>query len=160
MQTTEIAPTLTLLFRELAYGAAPDNAFVLNPGDAGLVAALERLSADEASASVAGGATVAAHVKHVEYGLSLLLRWSRGENPYADADWAAAWQTSRVSNAEWAALRRQLRDTLGRVEAVFATPREVSDVELNGLVGAVVHLAYHLGAMRQIAPGMRGPKAS
>lgn len=31
-------------------------------------------------------------------------------------------------------------------------------IELTGMLGSIAHLAYHLGAMRQIAKGMRGPK--
>lgn len=31
-------------------------------------------------------------------------------------------------------------------------------VEANGIAGSVAHLAYHLGAIRQIATGARGPR--
>ena len=37
-------------------------------------------------------------------------------------------------------------------------PRAASEVELAGMIGSIVHLAYHLGAIRQIAKGARGPK--
>ena len=30
--------------------------------------------------------------------------------------------------------------------------------ELNGVIGSVVHLGYHLGAIRQIHVGARGPR--
>jgi hypothetical protein len=32
-------------------------------------------------------------------------------------------------------------------------------VELKGVIGVVVHLAYHLGAIRQIDAAAQGPKA-
>ena len=38
------------------------------------------------------------------------------------------------------------------------TPRQVTDIELSGMIGSVAHLAYHLGAMRQINRNARGPK--
>jgi hypothetical protein len=38
-------------------------------------------------------------------------------------------------------------------------PREMSDVELNIFVGNIAHLAYHLGAIRQIDRTARGPSA-
>ena len=38
-------------------------------------------------------------------------------------------------------------------------PREMSDVELNSVIGSVAHLAYHLGAIRQIDRSIQGPKA-
>ena len=41
---------------------------------------------------------------------------------------------------------------------MLKTPREVADVELTGLVASVAHLAYHLGAIRQIHKSIRGPR--
>jgi hypothetical protein len=40
------------------------------------------------------------------------------------------------------------------------TARDVDDTELNGMIGSVAHLAYHLGAIRQINRGARGPTES
>jgi hypothetical protein len=36
-------------------------------------------------------------------------------------------------------------------------PREVQEIELNGMIGSIAHLAYHLGAIRQIDSSLRGP---
>ena len=36
---------------------------------------------------------------------------------------------------------------------------EVEGVELNGVIGIVAHLAYHVGAIRQIDRSLRGPSA-
>jgi hypothetical protein len=33
----------------------------------------------------------------------------------------------------------------------------VQEIELNGIIGSVAHLAYHLGAIRQINQTLRGP---
>ena len=38
-------------------------------------------------------------------------------------------------------------------------PREVSESELNSVVGSIAHLAYHVGAIRQIDLSARGPSA-
>jgi hypothetical protein len=35
----------------------------------------------------------------------------------------------------------------------------MSAVELNGVIASIAHLAYHLGAMRQIDRNIQGPKA-
>jgi hypothetical protein len=57
-----------------------------------------------------GKTTVAAHVDHVHYGLTLLNRWAAGEaNPFADADWNASWQRTTVSPEQWRTLRDNLR---------------------------------------------------
>jgi hypothetical protein len=34
----------------------------------------------------------------------------------------------------------------------------VSAIELAGMIGSIAHLAYHLGAIRQISKTVRGPK--
>ena len=65
---------------------------MLNPGDEGLLRSLEKLSAADASALTPTGSSIAAHVDHVRYGLSLMNRWSQGENPFESADWSASWR--------------------------------------------------------------------
>ena len=34
----------------------------------------------------------------------------------------------------------------------------VNDVEAGGIIGSIAHTAYHLGAIRQMQPALRGPK--
>jgi hypothetical protein len=161
MHTNDITRSLTTLFSELVDGAkAPVGGnFVLNSGDAGLLASLDKLSAADASRSVHGGATIAAHAQHVRYGLSLKNRWAtEGGNPFAGAKWDEAWKISAVSDAQWAEIRAGLRDESHRWLQVLGSPRDVSAVELSGMIGEIVHVAYHLGAMRQIAASARGPR--
>ena len=159
MNTGELTNTLTTLLAELVDGAPEGAAFMLNGGDPGLLRSLDRLSAEGASHAVDGGATIAAHVDHLRYGLSLMNRWAGGENPFLDADWTAAWRTSSVSEEEWERLRTALRhEAQGWLQAI-GQPREVSAIELNGVVGSIAHLAYHLGAIRQIDRAVRGPSA-
>jgi hypothetical protein len=160
MQTTEIGETLTTLFSELIDGArSTGGAFILNSGDAGLLRSLDGLSAADASRSLDGGATVAAHAQHVRYGLSLMNRWaSEGGDPFSDAKWEEAWKTSSVNDREWARIRDGLRNEAHRWLEALGSPREVATVELNGMIGSIAHLAYHLGAVRQIAARARGPR--
>ena len=160
MNTTDMAPALERLFSELVDGASEGGgAFVLNSRDAGLLRSLDKVSAAEASRSVNGGATIAAHSQHVRYGLSLMSRWAtEGGDPFADATWDEAWTFGAVDATRWAEIRSGLRDEAHRWLTVLGSPREVSDVELTGMIASVVHLAYHLGAIRQIARDARGPK--
>jgi hypothetical protein len=160
MQTNEISGCLATLFSELVDGAKTGGgAFVLNSGDAGLLASLDKLSAVDASRSVHGGATIAAHAQHVRYGLSLMNRWaSEGGDPFADAKWDEAWKTSVVDDSHWSEIRDGLRDEAHRWLRALGAPREVGAVELSGMIASVAHLAYHLGAMRQIATSARGPR--
>jgi hypothetical protein len=157
MRTDQLTGILDSLFGELMHGVSGMGGFMLNHHDRGLLRSLERVPAADASALTRTGSSIAAHVAHLVYGLSLMNRWSQGENPFGDADWAAAWKKTSVTESEWEALRIQLRDQAARWLVVLRTPREVQDVELSGMIGSIAHLAYHLGAIRQMSIHARGP---
>ena len=158
MNTSEITRTLTTLFGELLDGPPGREAYMLNGGDAGLLRSLDKLSARDASAVPPGGAaSIAAHVDHLRYGLSLMNRWAGGENPFGSADWSASWRKTSVSDTEWQQLRNDLASEARRWLEALERPRDVGRMELNGIVGSIAHLAYHLGAIRQIDRAARGP---
>jgi hypothetical protein len=160
MNTSSINTQLARLFGELVTGATqPGGAFVLNTGDIGLLRSIDKLSAADASSSVNGGATIAAHIQHERYGLSLMNRWAReGGNPFADAKWDEAWKISSVTDDQWNEIRNGMREETGRWLQALESPREVADVELIGMIASVAHMAYHLGAIRQIQKSARGPR--
>lgn len=157
----ELASSLGVLFAELLRGPAPDAAYMLNAGDPGLLRSLDHLSAAAASTTpVSGAASIAAHVEHLCYGIDLMNRWSEGDpDPWTDADWKASWRRTTVSEQEWAALRMRLREATGKWQHALEVPRDLSTVELNGVISSVAHLAYHFGAIRQIDRSIRGPHA-
>lgn len=159
MNTRDLTETMGTLFAELVNGVEKSGmAYMLNSGDLGLLRSLSTLSAAEASNRSNDGATIAAHVDHLRYGLSLMNRWANGEpNPFKTADWSQSWKIGAVSDAEWAKLRAQLADECERWLAALRAAREVNVIELNGVVGSIAHLAYHLGAIRQIDRSTRGP---
>jgi hypothetical protein len=132
---------------------------MLNSGDVGLPRSLDTLSPAAASRSVNGGATIAAHAQHLRYGLSLMNRWAAdGGNPFADATWDEAWKTTDVDASQWQEIRGGLREEAQRWTRALGSPREVSDVETAGMIASIAHLAYHLGAIRQIDKDLRGPR--
>ncbi len=136
-------------------------AYVLNQGDPGLLASLDVLSAADASARPGGRSSVAAHVDHVRYGLELLNRWAHGEeNPWASADFAASWKRQQVSEDGWRELRAQLRQQAHDWMDAAGKLQDFSEVALTGSLGSVVHLAYHVGAIRQLSAAASGPPAS
>ena len=160
MQSHELSASLSHLFAELTEGAnEPGAAFVLNSGDVGLLRSLDRLSAADASRSANQGATIAAHAQHVRYGLSLMNRWAReGGDPFADAKWDEAWKTKGVDEAGWSEIREGLKHEARRWLEALRAPRDVGGAALEGMIASVAHLAYHLGAIRQIDKGARGPR--
>lgn len=160
MDMSTVAPSLVTLFAELVDGApGRGEAFMLNSGDAGLLRSLDALSAADASESSSGGATIAAHAQHLRYGLSLMNQWAvTGGNPFADAKWDEAWKLSSVDTATWDEIRSGLGDEAHRWLKALAAPRELRPIEVTGVISTIGHLAYHLGAIRQINKKVRGPK--
>ena len=160
MRTTETSPVLERLFSEMIDGANDQaGAFILNSGDVGLLRSLDKISSADASRSVNDGATIAAHAQHVRYGLSLMNRWAyEGGNPFANAKWDEAWTISGVDATEWEEIRNGLRDETHRWRQILSSPRDVTGLELGGMIASIAHLAYHLGAIRQIDRHTRGPK--
>jgi len=162
MSPESFAKTMPAIFRELVAGSPDSSArtYVLNQGDRGLLASLDRLSASAASATHAGGPSIAAHVDHLRYGLSLLNRWADGLSPpWPEMDWTVSWRKTVVSDADWRSLREDLRREATRWAEALSTPRDVTDVEAGWMAGSVAHMAYHLGAIRQIDRATRGPTA-
>jgi hypothetical protein len=160
MNGTALHAALVSLLTELVEGADERGGpFILNSGDAGLLRSLDKLSAADASHSVSGGATIAAHVQHLRDGLSLMNRWAaQGGTPFADPAWDKAWNTSAVDTEQWEQIRNGLREEAHRWLQAAGSPRQLTHAELAGMIGSIAHVAYHLGAIRQISKTARGPR--
>src|SRR3954465_5363546 len=146
MDLEDFGTTFTTLLSELVDGASRPESYVLNSGDPGLLRSLDKLSATAASAIPPTGSSIAAHVDHLRYGLSLMNRWSAGENPFDAADWSPSWRKPVGPDAEWQTLRAEFAREAGQWLKVLEVPRDVTSAELNGLFGSIAHLAYHFGA--------------
>lgn len=160
MLTADLASSIARLFSELVDGTAGrKGSYILNRGDAGLLRSLDAITAEDASQSSNGGATIAAHAEHVRYGLSLMNEWVQdGSDPFANAKWDEAWKISRVDEAAWQEIRDGLRDEIHRWLDVLGSPREVNKTALKGMISTIGHVAYHMGAIRQISSATRGPR--
>lgn len=160
MNTSDLGRALPTLFAELIDGASQSEAYILNRNDPGLLRSLDKLSSTAASKLTANGSSIAAHVDHLRYGLSLMNRWAAGENPFDDADWSGSWRKTRVSAVEWKQLRDQFADEAHRWLEALRKPREIGQTDMNSVVGSIAHLAYHVAAIRQIDLSARGPSAN
>jgi hypothetical protein len=140
------------LLTEIFDGPPGQEAYILNPGDTGLLGQLEKISATTASKqSIPGKPSIAAHVEHVHFGLSLLTRWIGGEeNPWADADWTGAWKRLSVTDEQWRTLREDLKKQSATWRKAMAAHTEWDDITAAGALSTIAHTAYHLGAIRQI----------
>lgn len=144
------------LLVEIFDGPPGSEAFVLNPGDPGLLRQLDSLDCLAASTrSMPGKTTIAAHVDHVRYGLSLLNRWLGGEaNPWAGADWNASWKRTSVNDEEWRTLRAELRRESEAWQKQIAKHTDWNDLSAAAALSSVAHTAYHFGAVRQIVAAL------
>lgn len=146
---------LTLL-RE-AYVGPPEEGkgtwFTDGSPDSGMLGALEKVSAAQASRKPAGkdSDTVAAHVNHVRYALELANRAYRGENAHANADWKGSWALQKVSADEWTALKAALKTEYESLESLIkkGVPLDVPAV-LTGTLSLLGHGAWHLGVLWQL----------
>jgi hypothetical protein len=154
----EVVGALAHILREVLNGPPGSDAWLLNRDDRGLLASLAQLSASEASQTNAAGSSIAAHAEHLRYGLSLMNRWMAGEDGFATADWAAAWRRPRVSDAKWATLLQDLGEESRQWLAAVAAPARWDDATIKGIIASTAHLAYHLGAIRQMSARAAGPR--
>lgn len=114
--------------------------------DAGLFGTLGKLAAADASRT-RGKTSIAAHVNHVIFGLDASARWIEGDR--TTHNWKESWATSSVNDEEWARmldkLRVSYRDMRRDIELYASSSKE----SMGGVIGALAHVAYHLGAIRQ-----------
>ncbi len=156
-----LTTALQTLLSELGDGGSGDACYVLNPTDPGILRSLARISAADASCiPAAGGASIAAHVDHLCYGLELLNRYAAGEeDAFATADYSRSWERTTVSEAEWQQLRERLAAQLHTWRDVLGELSPDVQLHVTGAIASIVHLAYHLGAIRQIDRALAGPPA-
>jgi hypothetical protein len=144
------------MLTEIFDGPPGQEAYVLNPGDLGLLRQLDSIEASAASKRpMPGKTTIAAHVDHVYFGLSILNRWAAGEaNPWAGVDWNASWQHTTVTDDQWQTLRHGLRHEVEKWRKVIETPTNWDNMAAAAALSTAAHTAYHFGAIRQILAGL------
>jgi hypothetical protein len=119
-------------------------------GNNGLLATLDRLSADQASQAI-HGTSIAGHARHSAFHMEVMVRWER-DGDRGPFDWKGSFAPAAVGDEEWDELRVRLRAAYDALCAFARTQKEgeaTGDVA-GGLAGAVAHVAYHLGAIRQM----------
>jgi hypothetical protein len=143
---------LLAVLKETIEGPGEGGSFFLDP-NTGLLQTLETLSLSEqglerAFASPAPGRpSIAAHVKHTSFHMNAICAWPRGD--HSRRDWPSSFVLENHNAATWTALLEELKFEYQDFQSViqeFATENEA----LGGAVGGIVHVAYHLGAIRQL----------
>ncbi|WP_221090066.1 DinB family protein [Deinococcus aquaedulcis] len=149
------------ILRETVEGGQPgkptaflDSTAADGSGNHGLLATLEALSAEQASREVLG-TTVAAHTAHTAFHMEVIVRWER-DGDRGPFDWQGSFQPRAVDEAGWAEQRRRVRAAYDALVAFTHTQQDqpVTGDATGGLAGGVAHVAYHLGAIRQLVKAL------
>jgi hypothetical protein len=107
---------------------------------------LEKLNAKQASQSL-GGTSIAAHVYHTTFGLEASAAQISGDN--TPRNWPDSWRVSTVDEATWKKMLEEMRQMYEELSKAIETHASSSVEAFGGAVGAIAHVAYHLGAIRQ-----------
>jgi hypothetical protein len=144
------------VLREAVEGpSGPSTYFIDNKPGAGLLGALASIGAAEAS-RVWGDTTVAAHAHHIAFAMADSAAIMEGSR--TPPDWKESWRVTSVDDAAW-------KELVGRVEKEYQRLRQAiesraysSGDAVGEAVGAIAHVAYHLGAIRQKIVGLQSTR--
>ena len=143
------------LLRETFEGPPPGAGSAYLDKGGGLFQTLEPLTAEAASTPAwPGAATIAAHCEHLRFyvlALDALMRGATGK-----IDWEQSWLVKTVTPAEWDDLKENLRRAYATVTEHLRTVEHWGDEEIGDGMAILMHTAYHLGAIRQLARAL-GP---
>lgn len=136
------------LLRETFEGALPGQGTQYLDHDSGVRATLAAITAEQASRRVDGRPSIAAHARHMNFHLRVTGEWILGD--HSRRDWRASFEPQTVTHEEWQGIQRDLEASRAQLERVLRSLAPEQFVEEAGGMGAIAHLAYHLGAIRQL----------
>jgi hypothetical protein len=136
------------LLREGIRGPKKDWSYFTDPDSGGFLGTIENLSSAEASkTSGPNDNSIAAHAWHLSFVLNAASAWIQGG--LSPKDWEKSWRIQKVNDNEWVKIQSKLRQEYEDFSRAIETA-DLSDEEvLSGVIGAIAHVAYHLGAIRQ-----------
>ncbi len=138
------------ILRETYYGSRPGEGTQYLDHDSGIINTLRRLTAQQASQRYQGHPSIAAHVRHMNFHLKTACQWIAGDR--GRRDWKASFEPQEVTAQGWVELLKEIEDTREEYLRVVRNLPEGRRISESGSLGVVAHLAYHLGAIRQLHP--------
>ena len=146
------------LLKETFEGPPPDKGSAYLDKGGGLFQTLGRLTAEAASATPwPGAATIAAHSEHLRFYVMAHYGLMRGES--GKIDWEQSWRVKTVTPPEWDDLKENLRRAYTAVADHLRRVERWGEEEVGDGMAILLHTAYHLGAIRQLARALE-PSAS
>ncbi|HEX8852693.1 MAG TPA: DinB family protein [Pyrinomonadaceae bacterium] len=150
----DFSENLFYLLRETFEGPPPQTSSAFLDQGGGLFQTIDPLTAADASRpSLPGAPTIAAHCAHARFYVDVLRRFMRGSTE--KADWAESWRVQSVSADEWERLKQDLRAAYASLLEELRAVENWNDETVGGGMAIIAHTAYHLGAIRQLARGLR-----
>lgn len=136
------------LLRETFEGALPGQGTQYLDHTSGIRPTLSALTAEQASQRFDGHPSIAAHARHMAFHLRVTSEWMRGD--HSRRDWPSSFEPQTVSEAEWSQIQQDLETWRAELVRTLEDLSPERFVEEGAGLGAVTHLAYHLGAIRQL----------
>ena len=115
-----------------------------------MIATLKGVDAAQASQNV-HGTSIAGQARHTALHMEVIVRWER-DGDRGPFDWKGSFHPAQVGEQEWAELQVRVRRASEELLAFARTQLDqpVTGDTTGGLAGGVAHVAYHLGAVRQM----------
>jgi DinB superfamily len=155
MSDTELDPTATALIerlreilRETFEGGLPGEGTEYLDHASGIRNTLRSLSPAQASKRRNGRPSIAAHARHMAFHLRTVAEWIQGD--HRKRDWPASFEPQSVYDSEWKAIQQELEDARVQFLDVMESLTPETFAKEGAGYGAIAHLAYHLGAIRQL----------
>ena len=141
------------LLRETFEGGLPGQGTQYLDHSSGIRSTLSSLTAEQASKRPDGHPSIAAHARHMSFHLRVTSEWILGD--HSKRDWVASFEPQTVNEEEWARIKKELESSRGELIRVIESLPPERFAEEGAAVGAITHLAYHLGAIRQVMHRVR-----
>jgi hypothetical protein len=148
---------LLTVLREAAEGPSGSwTYFIDKRPDAGLLGALGTVSADQAT-RVWGDTSIAAHAHHIAFAMAASAAAIEGDQ--TPVDWKESWRVTSVDDGAWKDLVSRVGREYERLRRALESRASSSEAAFGEAVGAIAHVAYHLGAIRQKVVSLRASDA-
>ena len=151
--TQELLKQTVDLLRETYEGGLPGQGTQYLDHASGIRSTLNALTAEQASRRPGGHPSIAAHARHMNFHLRVTSEWILGD--HSKRDWTGSFEPQTVNEEEWTAIRRELEASRQELVRVLSSLMPERFVEEGAALGAITHLAYHLGAIRQLMHQVR-----
>ncbi|MCB2211942.1 hypothetical protein KQI52_07505 [bacterium] len=148
---THLRDACLTLMREAYPGGDPNHCwFTWGGPESGVLGTTAELSAEEASTPIRdGGPTVAAIGGHIRFLLQYGNTMFRGQKP--SMNWDDSWPVRGVNENQWVQLQKDIENEYATaIQLIENFEHWDNEMVITGAFGQIAHVAYHLGAMRQM----------